>query len=447
MHNRQHDIEKYLRGEMTPAEMHALERKALSDPFLQEALEGAQSIGPEDFSADMLELRKHMEENTSREKVISLWTWPLRIAAGLAFLAVATVLIIRQLPDKNDGNLALQKNTSSKNEAAPKPESTQPVSPADDTDLAAVETEAKIQKRDGVDNSIADKPLPPAGSSPVVVAEEIQASPPETELAEAKTERAQTIIDTLADARQTFPVASAPAAEPARAKDIYSEDRREEAAKKSSGAAGGLSGYRSANKIVKGQVTDLTDGTGLPGVNVMIKGTNVGTVTDIHGNYQLTTPASANELVFSYIGYQSQELEVASLPADVKLEQDVSQLSEVVVVGYGETSTDDSEKEMIEFAVPKGGRTAFKKYLEKNLTYPELALENNVEGKVTIQFTIGASGRLDNFTVLKGIGYGCDEEVIRLIKAGPRWTPTKRDGEYTTDKVKVRMRFRLPRKK
>jgi hypothetical protein len=47
---------------------------------------------------------------------------------------------------------------------------------------------------------------------------------------------------------------------------------------------------------------------------------------------------------------------------------------------------------------------------------------------------------------LKGIGYGCDEEVIRLIKEGPRWVPTRKNKEPVRDKVKVRLRFALPKK-
>ena len=71
---------------------------------------------------------------------------------------------------------------------------------------------------------------------------------------------------------------------------------------------------------------------------------------------------------------------------------------------------------------------------------------SGVEGKVTIQFTIESSGQLSEFKVIKGIGHGCEEEVMRLVQQGPRWNPTRRNTEALRDRVKVRMKFTLPKK-
>jgi len=152
-------------------------------------------------------------------------------------------------------------------------------------------------------------------------------------------------------------------------------------------------------------------------------------------------------LLFSFIGFTNKELVVKSDQLDVQLDADVSELSEVVVVGYGaDGSLQPAGPTVMELATPEGGRKAFKQYLEKNLHYPEQALKNEVEGKVTIQFSIGMTGQLTDFRVIKGIGFGCDEEVIRLIKAGPKWHPTKKNEEPIKDRVRVRMRFALPKK-
>ena len=97
-------------------------------------------------------------------------------------------------------------------------------------------------------------------------------------------------------------------------------------------------------------------------------------------------------------------------------------------------------------ATPEGGRRGFKQYLEQNLQYPQEALNNQVEGKVTVQFTIGMTGQLTDFRVIRGLGFGCDEEVIRLIKNGPKWNPTKKNEAPIKDRVRVRMRFSLPKK-
>jgi len=89
------------------------------------------------------------------------------------------------------------------------------------------------------------------------------------------------------------------------------------------------------DRTVTGRVTSAEDGSLLPGVNVVVKGTTVGTVTDANGTYSLSVP-SASTLVFSFIGLKSQEVEVGSRSViDVQMALDITQLSEVVVTGYG----------------------------------------------------------------------------------------------------------------
>src|SRR5690606_38998287 len=88
------------------------------------------------------------------------------------------------------------------------------------------------------------------------------------------------------------------------------------------------------NVQVTGQVTDEA-GEPIPGATVLVKGTTTGTATDLDGGYQLSVPTDA-VLVFSFIGYQPQEVEVANRAViDIVLISDFSSLEEVVVIGYG----------------------------------------------------------------------------------------------------------------
>ncbi len=90
-----------------------------------------------------------------------------------------------------------------------------------------------------------------------------------------------------------------------------------------------------AQRIITGTVTD-EGGEPLIGASVFAKGTTVGTVTDVDGTYSLQIPAEATTLVFSYTGYTSKEVELgASNVVDATLEEAITQLSEIVVVGYG----------------------------------------------------------------------------------------------------------------
>ncbi len=91
------------------------------------------------------------------------------------------------------------------------------------------------------------------------------------------------------------------------------------------------------NITVKGKVTSQDDGTGLPGVSIVVKGTSIGTTTDAEGQFSLNAPDQNAVLVFSFIGYKTQEVVVGTQTTfDIAMTSDVETLSEVVVVGYGE---------------------------------------------------------------------------------------------------------------
>ena len=87
---------------------------------------------------------------------------------------------------------------------------------------------------------------------------------------------------------------------------------------------------------ISGKVTSAEDGSTLPGVNVLVKGTTLGTVTDIDGNYRLDVPADATTLIFSFIGLHPQEVNIGNRSViDVKMASDVTELSEVIVTAIG----------------------------------------------------------------------------------------------------------------
>ena len=95
-------------------------------------------------------------------------------------------------------------------------------------------------------------------------------------------------------------------------------------------------------RMVTGKVTSGEDGTALPGVNVLIKGTTDGTVTDVDGNFSVSVGPNSQTLVFSFIGLVTQEVDITGkTSADVQLSQDVTQLTEVIVVGYGQQLKQD----------------------------------------------------------------------------------------------------------
>lgn len=135
---------------------------------------------------------------------------------------------------------------------------------------------------------------------------------------------------------------------------------------------------------VSGQITSSEDGSPLPGVNILVKGTVSGTVTDVEGSYRLDVPSDATTLVFSSIGYMTQEVDInGQSEINVTLAPDVQSLNEVVVVGYGEQS-----RETLTSAVSKVDEQVLENV---PLTNAATALQGTVSG-VRVQTVSGQPG-------------------------------------------------------
>jgi protein TonB len=75
-----------------------------------------------------------------------------------------------------------------------------------------------------------------------------------------------------------------------------------------------------------------------------------------------------------------------------------------------------------------GDANAFSKWINKNLVYPEIAKENGIQGRVTVQFTIEKDGSVTNVKVLRGVDPSLDKEAVRVVSASPKWKPGKQKG-------------------
>ena len=72
-----------------------------------------------------------------------------------------------------------------------------------------------------------------------------------------------------------------------------------------------------------------------------------------------------------------------------------------------------------------GDANEFSKWVNQRLVYPEIAKENGVQGRVTLQFTVESDGRVTNVKVLRGVDSSLDQEAVRVVSSSPRWTPGK----------------------
>ncbi len=144
-------------------------------------------------------------------------------------------------------------------------------------------------------------------------------------------------------------------------------------------------GYAFAQRQISGKVTSGEDGSPLPGVNVVVVGSQLGTITDVNGNYSLAVPSGAR-LKFSYIGYLDHEIEVGNQSViDVVMEPDVKQLSEVVVTAFGL----EKEKKALGYSVTEISGDDFTEAREINLGD---ALQGKIAGVNVSNIGSGVAG-------------------------------------------------------
>ena len=197
------------------------------------------------------------------------------------------------------------------------------------------------------------------------------------------------------------------------------------------------------NDIIKGKVTDQK-GEPLIVASVMYKGTNIGTVTDVNGEFSLLKKAENKQLTAQYIGYAPVEVPVdTSRTMLIAMNEDQQALSEVVVVGYGKKKKSNvagatakinlKAKEKYKTPQPVIGKRKYKKYLEENLIRPNDESCKDVKGEVVLSFFVDKEGRPQNITVVHGLCESADKEAIRLVKEGPKWTSGDLPTRVTVD--------------
>ena len=96
-----------------------------------------------------------------------------------------------------------------------------------------------------------------------------------------------------------------------------------------------------------------------------------------------------------------------------------------------------------ETATPIGGYPVLYEYIGKNLKYPQQARTMGIEGKVFIEFVVNVDGTLSDFVAVKGIGAGCDQEAMNVLKNSPLWNPGKQNGKTVRQRMVIPIAFKL----
>ena len=136
---------------------------------------------------------------------------------------------------------------------------------------------------------------------------------------------------------------------------------------------------------------------------------------------------------------------------DVEVEDEIDINAEVdqdeVIEEYEFTPPEIEEEEIVEAEIFKvveempefpGGAAKMMEYIQKNMKYPMMARESDIQGRVFVNFVVEPDGSISNVTVMRGIGGGCDEEALRVVQSMPNWKPGKQRGSA------VRCSFTVP---
>ena len=125
---------------------------------------------------------------------------------------------------------------------------------------------------------------------------------------------------------------------------------------------------------------------------------------------------------------------------DVEVTEDTKVEAIVVQAEEPKEETDEIFTVVEETATPKGGMSAFYKYVGEKLNgrYPPQARRMGIEGRVFVEFVINKDGSISDVRAIKGIGAGCDEEAVKVVQGSPPWNPGKQRGKP------VKQRYTLP---
>jgi hypothetical protein len=210
----------------------------------------------------------------------------------------------------------------------------------------------------------------------------------------------------------------------------------------------------SDNIQIRGRVISGEDQLPISGAVIFLRGSNVGTITDLDGRFELQVPDSGSIIQAVFIGMETAEIKAGEIQdGEIILDPSELALNEVVVIGYGskrKSETSGAVSEIIpdahqqipgyKAATPVTGKRAFNTYIRENQIFPEgTGMSRAV---VVIAFKVGKNGRPENIEIVRSPQEPFSWEAIRLLKNGPDWQPAMSGDNILDDNVQVRIILR-----
>ncbi|ASZ10551.1 carboxypeptidase-like regulatory domain-containing protein [Chitinophaga pendula] len=453
-------IRQYLAGELDDKAMHQLEKQALDDPFLAEALEGYAAHVPDQRAAlSELEgrLMQRVQQPVRQEKgkVRALYYRWAAAAAILVLMGISTLWLFRQ-PESRTPGIAMKTlpqvdtvvNSTALSDSAPLKEA------APSAALAAATPKKDLLAKDEV-----KRPATPKQRHPPVLAQRQQmayAAPVPAEAATMDMSKVSTdhndTVAAMAGMNAIKGVEVIGYKSMAESRSVSAAVTRVQPSdltgdnvisNKLSGKVAGVPVIAN-ERVLRGVVVDKDSREPLTGVTVAtVKGRN-GTVTDTEGRFSLPVDKQKSDvsLRFNYIGFNEEKRVIGADENDISIAMKPTNeaLQEVVVTGMGRTKDkEDEDQTTYGSPRPEMGFKAFRQYLSEHTHFPPTETDRKQPVKVGVSFIVQPSGELSDFNIYRSAGKAFEDEAIRVIKEGPDWLPAS---DKKATRVKVMVRFK-----
>ena len=410
----------YIRGLRKGKEAHRLERESMQDPFLADAMDGYSQVEGNHEQRNE-KLRMQVSAHSAKKKNTYAITWSIAACLIIGFGISSYFLFLKK--SMTDEVFIAEESVSTKlaEPAAPPTPAipatpTVPATPQKEIALATTKVKTDSTPISEITARQADKKdmIAKIQTTSQPQGAPVAAVPMMEEVSE-ETAALQEVVATI----DTFESES---------------DKKMKMAK--------VATILPQNNMIKGRVTD-EKGEPLIGASVTYKGTNIGTITNMNGEFSLVKKDDKKRLTAEYIGYDPVEIRVdTSRTMLIAMNENKQVLNEVVVVGYGAkknkksttagnvvTVKEQAKKEIT--PQPVIGKRSYQKYLKENLVRPTDDNCKDIKGEVVLSFFVNEEGKPQNITVIHGLCEFADKEAIRLVKEGPKWTSGKLPARVT----------------
>lgn len=452
------DIQAYVQGKLSAAEMHAMEKAALDDPFLADAIEGMQQAFHEHeenrVTGQLQQLQQDFQTRTAgKAKVVAFK--PFRYWQAAAAAVVVLIIGVWMFSLVNNKNKVSQNSAPviAKTEKQEPQQQAPTPSPADGKEIS-IQTDSVIPPEiaPNTNNSFGNKQVvskkatAPASSEQQFSnirdnnAQKVQTEPnkpvmdnPERYFAKPELKEAK--ADKIMEASPS--AAAAPVAAKALKNDVEKLQEREAetelitiAKPDSRRKRKAVTKDKNLSGFIKGQVTDPFNNP-VANAYVQIQKNNNNNffnnfTTDKSGYFKIPVSDSVVNVAVNVSGYGTQNF---TLENNAAVNQLQLQPANYAANNYSPTAPFNGNKQLVNSykfpnvmvyeAEPAYGWVAFGQYLEKNKALP--AGVNNISGNVVVSFEVNKKGGLSNYKIEQSLSKVHDEEAIRLIKQGPSW--------------------------